>query len=46
MRLSQAGAVLTSWGSVASELMRDWASDEGPAVGALYQELSAWGNRV
>lgn len=45
-RLSQAGAVLTNWGSVASELMRDWASAEGPAVGTLYQELSAWGNRV
>lgn len=46
MRLSQAGANLTNWGSVASEIMRDWETPEGPAVGQLYQELSAWGNRV
>ncbi len=46
MRLTQAGAVMINWAAVASELMRDWASAEGPAVGELYQELSAWGNKV
>lgn len=46
MRMMQAGAVMTSWGSVASEIMGDWDTPEGPAIGQLYQELSAWGNRV
>lgn len=45
-RLVQAGAVLTNWGSVASEIMGDWATPEGPDVGKLYQEFSAWGRRV
>lgn len=45
-RLAQAGATLVSWGTVASELMRDWQTAEGPEVGKLYAELSAWGNRV
>lgn len=43
MRLTQAGAVMTSWVSLASELMGDWQTPEGPAVGKLYQEHSAWG---
>lgn len=45
-RLVQAGAVLTNWGSIASEIMGDWKTPEGPAVGQLYQEFSAWGRRV
>jgi hypothetical protein len=44
-RMIQAGVVMTNWGSVASELMVDWASAEGPEVGKLYQEHSAWGRR-
>lgn len=43
LRLTQAGAVMTSWVSLASELMGDWRTPEGEAVGALYAELSAWG---
>ena len=46
MRLTQAGAVMTNWTCVASEIMADWETPEGPAIGALYQELSKWGNRV
>lgn len=45
MRLTQAGAVMTSWVSLASELLDDWNTPEGPEVGALYQELSAWGGQ-
>lgn len=45
MRLTQAGAVMTSWVSLASELLDDWNTPEGPQVGALYQELSAWGGQ-
>jgi hypothetical protein len=45
-RLTQAGATLVSWGTIASELMGDWQTPEGPEVGKLYAELSAWGNRV
>jgi nicotinamidase-related amidase len=44
MRLSQAGAVMTSWVSLASELMGDWNSPEGEKVGQLYQKYSKWGN--
>jgi len=46
LRMTQAGAVMVSWASVASELMKDWQTPEGPAVGQLYQELSYWGNRL
>ena len=42
-RLTQAGAVITNWGCIASELMGDWQSPEGEKVGALYQEHSQWG---
>ena len=45
MRLQQAGIVVTNWGSIASELMVDWNSEEGEAIGMLYQEYSAWGRR-
>jgi nicotinamidase-related amidase len=44
-RMTQAGAVMTNWGSLASELMVDWQTAEGPEVGKLYQEFSAWGRR-
>jgi nicotinamidase-related amidase len=43
MRLAQAGAVMTSWVSLASELMDDWRNPTGQAVGLLYQQHSAWG---
>lgn len=46
LRMTQAGAVMVSWASVASEIMKDWETAEGPAVGQLYQELSYWGNRL
>jgi hypothetical protein len=46
LRLTQAGAVLVSWASVASEIMKDWESTEGSAVGQLYQDFSYWGNRL
>jgi Isochorismatase family len=46
LRMTQAGAVMVSWASVASELMGDWKTPEGPLVGALYQSNSVWGNRV
>lgn len=45
-RMTQAGAVMVNWASIASEIMKDWQSPEGPAIGALYQELSYWGNQV
>ena len=43
LRLTAAGAVTTNWVSLASELMGDWQGPHGPAVGALYQEHSIWG---
>lgn len=43
LRLTQAGAVMTSWVSLASELLDDWETAEGPEVGRLYAELSPWG---
>jgi Isochorismatase family len=46
LRMTQAGVVLVSWASVASEIMKDWETPEGPQVGQLYQELSYWGNRL
>jgi hypothetical protein len=42
LRLTQAGAVMTNWVSLASELMGDWRTPEGAQVGHLYAELSAW----
>ena len=44
MRLTQAGAVMLNWGTLASELMKDWATPEGPQVGELYQKYSYWGS--
>lgn len=44
MRLTQAGAVMMNWGMLASELMKDWRTPEGPKVGELYKEYSYWGN--
>lgn len=44
LRLTQAGAVMLNWGTLASELMRDWATPEGPQVGELYQKYSYWGS--
>ena len=41
-RLTQAGAVITNWGCIAFELMKDWHL-EGEKIGALYQEHSRWG---
>jgi len=46
MRLSQAGAVMTSWACIASEIMLDWETPEGPKVGELYNQLTMWGNHV
>ncbi|QCW99456.1 isochorismatase family protein [Aggregatimonas sangjinii] len=43
MRMQQAGATMITWGTLASELMVDWKTPEGPKVGKLYQEHSAWG---
>lgn len=44
LRLTQAGAVMINWGTLASELMKDWATPEGPLVGELYQKYSYWGS--
>ncbi|WP_176223817.1 isochorismatase family protein [Marivirga sericea] len=44
LRLTQAGAVMLNWGALASELMKDWATPEGPQVGELYQKYSYWGS--
>jgi hypothetical protein len=46
MRMSQAGAVMVTIGSIASEIMRDWQTPEGATVGQLYQENSYWGRRL
>ena len=46
LRLTQAGAVMTNWVSLASELMEDWQTPEGPLVGALYQDYSSWGEEA
>jgi nicotinamidase-related amidase len=42
LRLTQAGAVMINWVSLASELMGDWRTPEGEAVGRLHAALSAW----
>lgn len=46
LRLSQAGVGLSGWASIASELLEDWQTPEGPEVGRLYSELSRRGNKV
>jgi hypothetical protein len=46
LRMTQGGVVTVNWASVASEIMKDWGTPEGPLVGALYQNNSQWGNRV
>lgn len=43
LRLTQAGAAMTNWVSLASELMDDWEKPEGKLVGELYQKYSKWG---
>jgi nicotinamidase-related amidase len=45
-RMTQAGAVMVSWASIASEIMKDWQTPEGPEIGKLYQDFSYWGNRM
>ncbi len=44
-RLTQAGATMTNWVSLASELMDDWANPEGKLIGELYQKYSKWGEQ-
>jgi nicotinamidase-related amidase len=43
LRLTQAGAVMTNWGSIASQIMGDWQTPEGAKISQLYQENSYWG---
>ena len=43
MRLQQAGAVLTTWVQFACEVMGDWQTPEGPAIGKLIQAHSRYG---
>jgi hypothetical protein len=45
-RMTQAGVVMVTWASIASEIMKDWQSPEGAEIGKLYAELSLWGNRL
>lgn len=45
-RMTQAGAVMVGWASIASEIMKDWQTTEGPAIGKLYHDFSYWGNRL
>ncbi len=42
-RLLQAGAVLTTWLQFACEVMGDWQTPEGPAIGKLIQAHSHYG---
>ncbi len=42
-RLTQAGATMTNWVSLGSELMDDWTNPEGGQIGELYQKYSKWG---
>lgn len=44
LRLTQAGAIMINWGTLASEIMKDWQTPEGPLVGELYQKYSYWGS--
>jgi nicotinamidase-related amidase len=46
MRLTQAGAVMVNWVSIASELIDDWANPEGQEVGQLYQDHSKWNGEL
>ncbi|WP_299029752.1 isochorismatase family protein [uncultured Sulfitobacter sp.] len=46
MRMTQAGAVMLNWASLASELLKDWENPQGEAVGVLYQTLTRWGNVI
>jgi Isochorismatase family len=43
LRLTQTGAVMTNWSSIASQIMADWQTPEGSKIGQLYQENSHWG---
>lgn len=43
LRLTQAGAVMTNWVLIASELLDDWNNPQAEAVGELYQKHSKWG---
>lgn len=43
LRMTQAGAVMVTWGTLASEIMKDWQSPYGNDVGKLYMEESSWG---
>lgn len=45
-RMTQAGAVMVNWASIASEIMKGWQTPEGPEIGKLYQDFSYWGNRL
>lgn len=45
-RLQQAGAIMVSWGSIAAEIMGDWRSPEGAAIGQLYQDHSVYGGTL
>jgi hypothetical protein len=44
-RLTQAGATMTNWVSLASELMDDWSNPEGKLIGEVYQKYSKWGEQ-
>ena len=44
-RLTQAGAVMTNWVSLASELMDDWETPESKFIGEIYQKYSKWGEQ-
>ncbi|MBC7936572.1 MAG: isochorismatase family protein [Rhizobacter sp.] len=46
MRLTQAGAVMVSWVTIASEIMGDWETPEGALVGKLYKDHSAWNGQL
>lgn len=42
-RLVQAGVTPISWVQFACEVMHDWQTPEGPAIGKLLSEHSRWG---
>jgi Isochorismatase family len=46
MRLTQAGAVMVTWVSIASEIMEVWDTPEGAEVGKLYIEHSTWSGKL
>lgn len=37
-RMSQGGVILTNWVSISAELLKDWATEAGPKVGAVFAE--------